>query len=279
MLVFNLLFLHFLTCVLGGKLGANDGWKSTSNITGRIIGGVDALPGQFPWHIQFAFPGYACGGSLIAVDVVLTAAHCVVDLDEYGMKDTKVIGGMVNPSSVTQVRHVAAIVYHEKYTDEDLYNDVALVKLRRPFNIKGSGGTIETIALPSRHTELQDLVLVTGWGMVSSMEDRAHALQVVDLPVLDYDLCPDRRTFCAGEVGFTTCKGDSGSAVVQYEDGQAVVVGIVSSGSQICGDTPSRFMKVTFYLDWILRQTKSLRQGQFSKASTEAVWAAIDKAI
>ncbi|XP_064470578.1 transmembrane protease serine 11B-like protein isoform X2 [Ornithodoros turicata] len=228
---------------------------------------------------QFAFPDYVCGGSLIAADVVLTAAHCVVDLNESGMKATKVFGGMVNPSSVTQVRHVAAIVYHEEYLDGEPYNDVALVKLRRPFNIKGSGGTIGTITLPSINTEVQDLVLVTGWGVVSPMNDEAQALQVVVLPVLDYYLCPDRRAFCAGEVELTTCSGDSGSAVVQYEDGQAVVVGIVAFGSEICGETPSTFMKVTFYLDWILRHTKNLRQGQFSKASTEAVWAVIDKAI
>ena len=46
--------------------------------TGRIVGGVDALDGQFPHQISLRQGGsHICGGSIISRKFVLTAAHCV----------------------------------------------------------------------------------------------------------------------------------------------------------------------------------------------------------
>ena len=49
-----------------------------------IIGGSEAEPGAWPWQVALiqrtqpnAYFGQFCGGSLIAPDWVLTAAHCV----------------------------------------------------------------------------------------------------------------------------------------------------------------------------------------------------------
>ena len=50
----------------------------------RVMNGDDAEPGDFPWAVALVFPdmepelGQFCGGSLIAPDVVLTAAHCTM---------------------------------------------------------------------------------------------------------------------------------------------------------------------------------------------------------
>ena len=53
--------------------------KSTQS---RIVGGKEAIVGQFPWLAQIwlnkgATDKFICGGSLITDDVLVTAAHCI----------------------------------------------------------------------------------------------------------------------------------------------------------------------------------------------------------
>jgi len=46
--------------------------------TSRVIGGVDATPGYWPWQVGLYFSGqFFCGGSLISPEWVVTAAHCI----------------------------------------------------------------------------------------------------------------------------------------------------------------------------------------------------------
>ena len=53
--------------------------------SGRIVGGTDALDGQFPHQISLRRLGsHTCGGSIISRNYVLTAAHCVIVQDEEG---------------------------------------------------------------------------------------------------------------------------------------------------------------------------------------------------
>ena len=65
---------------------AIDGANSTSSHsllsgirTGRVVGGSDALPGEFCWQVALinSLNQYLCGGALIGTQWVLTAAHCV----------------------------------------------------------------------------------------------------------------------------------------------------------------------------------------------------------
>lgn len=46
----------------------------------RIIGGADALPGQFPYQISLIVNNsHICGGSIIDNQWILTAGHCVAE--------------------------------------------------------------------------------------------------------------------------------------------------------------------------------------------------------
>ena len=53
---------------------------TTSSTAHHIIGGMDAVEDAYPYvvSLQYISAGHSCGGSLIARDVVLTAAHCQI---------------------------------------------------------------------------------------------------------------------------------------------------------------------------------------------------------
>ena len=47
------------------------------HVQGKILGGVDALEGKWPWQASVHFVGFhICGGSIIDEYWILSAAHC-----------------------------------------------------------------------------------------------------------------------------------------------------------------------------------------------------------
>eukprot|EP00984_Skeletonema_dohrnii_P003063 scaffold1031_cov125-Skeletonema_dohrnii-CCMP3373.AAC.2 len=95
--------------------------QQTRIVNGDIVAGKN---GDYPFQVQVG--GWLCGGSLIAPDVVLTAAHCI-------------IGG--SPSHVNiwdgsrkrmTPRTVQSAVMHPRYKSDRLSDDIALIKLSGP---------------------------------------------------------------------------------------------------------------------------------------------------
>ena len=78
MSVFTAIFLSFLVIAVAGY--SNDD---------RIVGGVDAEPGEFPHQVALLIvdPGrnLQCGGSLITPGLVITAGHCCHGLVQGGI--------------------------------------------------------------------------------------------------------------------------------------------------------------------------------------------------
>ena len=77
----------------------------------RIIGGEKAPHDEYPWFYR----GYGCGGSLVAPDIILTAAHCGDIFSELDLEYENVI-------------------YHPAYVQNDHYvtHDFMVVKLSTP---------------------------------------------------------------------------------------------------------------------------------------------------
>jgi len=231
----------------------------------RIIGGAAARQGDFPYQVSIRrsgwSPGHVCGGSIIDDQHILTAAHCVYGK---GPGDFSIVAGdvMLDRSSCTSVRRsVSAIFMHKEYNTNTFENDIALIRISKPFPTDNKN----IMAINLRNMTLNEGTAcnVTGWGKTSTSNPALpNNLQYVEVPIIPADKCSDSNDYnigdgmvCAGcsEGGRDACQGDSGGPL-QCE---GYLVGIVSwgRGCALAG-YPGVYTNVGFYEEWI-SETKS----------------------
>lgn len=105
-------------------------------LTYHILGGEATGVGDFPHMAALGFPStegisFKCGGSLVAENFVLTAAHCLTR-----EQPTVVRLGVVNlldnvAATGGQEIPVADIIMHPDYVPRFNYHDIALLRLQR----------------------------------------------------------------------------------------------------------------------------------------------------
>ncbi|NXA43389.1 TMPS5 protease, partial [Eudromia elegans] len=138
----------------------------------RVLGGADAPRGRWPWQVSVQYDSqHRCGGSVLAPDWVVTAAHCVHSYRRRRREASGwlVLAGVVAHAAAGQEVVGAAvekIIYHSLYDDKTLDYDIALMKLQAPLNFSD---TVRAVCLPPAR---QDLLQgadcwVSGWGYTS----------------------------------------------------------------------------------------------------------------
>ena len=105
---------------------------------GRVVGGDEAAPHQFPWlaHMTCTSGGWLCTSSIIAEDWILTAGHCVSGCTAYSI----IVGAhdRTNPEPGSETITSNESILHEDYSAFTLHNDIGLIRLPKPVTFSGN---------------------------------------------------------------------------------------------------------------------------------------------
>lgn len=244
---------------------------------------------------------YVCGGSFVSETQVITAAHCVVDID--GTPAALVQAGPAEGTRVPfQYVTASSVAVHPGYRPHltgDEANDIALLTFSSPI----SG--VATVALPTpdvaaRLSQGGEPAYSAGWGATFSGGEVALNYSVADLRVIPDAVCANRAStyrvgnlvyeglgwsmqpefmLCAGGAtddgrAVDTCQGDSGGPLVGGDIAAPVLIGVVSWGVGCAGFdegtpvrlTPGVYARVSSYLGWLSEQGVELPDETLSRA-------------
>lgn len=258
------------------------GMTSAQAAETRIIGGDDAAQGAWPWIVSLEYAAstgtpydaHFCGGSLIASQWVLTAAHCVEDATPADLLVR--VGGydLSRSSSAGTAASVDRILVHPEYNGESYDQDLALLHL-------SSAVTIDPLA-PIGYSAMASLasgssLTVMGWGATreTTPYDYPTVLQQVDVPLIADSTCNSAygggitaNMLCAGEMsgGKDSCYGDSGGPLILGNSSStAVQVGIVSWGNG-CGvaNYPGVYTRLANYSAWLSQHQSHLSMDTYT---------------
>jgi len=255
-------------------------------LTPRIVGGNTAQlthwPGQAALRSRSADSiNYFCGGAAISDRWILTAAHCMADINPDGSSPdgtTEIVLGIDDLDKVgdDNVFGMDKFVIREGYTKPELSGqDIALIHLNRSYAGPTARLSLEAATDPQTPPGAQ--VRVAGFGSLrygaSSNIFRAadgHAysagsrrLLEASVPTVSVGQCKehyakdkiDEGQLCAGleQGGRDSCQGDSGGPLVAYDRGGCPYqVGIVSWGRGCAGARDyGVYTRVSYHAQWI----------------------------
>ncbi|HEX5927992.1 MAG TPA: serine protease [Solirubrobacterales bacterium] len=255
-------------------------WPHHRGAQASIIGGTPAAIADFP-SLAFiaAEDRFTCTGSVIAPRVVLTAGHCVEDLEVGGFTSPgayTVVTGSANPRQAGGNRtQVAETHVFPRFDPGTARGDAALLVLSTP--TPAPAIPLATAADGALYAGGAG-VLLAGWGLTSPNSRSApDNLRFTSNVVLDPGSCRSRTRsyyppYSTAEQMCTidppdrrngACFGDSGGPVIaQRADGTPVEIGIVSTGGPQCSTkVPNIFTRADLVSTWAAEWVAAIETG------------------
>lgn len=264
------LVLAAIAALLLGAAPAASAAGAHASIIGGSPAAISSLPSLAFIEAQTsAQEGFDCTGTVVAPRVVLTAGHCVEDIESGRVtpaSDYAVAIGVSDVGAATpeNVFHVSRAVVYPSFSPSLLHNDAGLLVLTTPTSAPALAmATGADSGLLASGTELT----IAGWGLTNPQQ------KGVDGILRSATTQVQSGSFCAGRVGryypfyspgtqlcaidppsysAGTCHGDSGGPAIATSGSTAVEVGIVSLGEAKCSTKlPDVFTRVDKISSWV----------------------------
>jgi len=194
-----------------------------------------------------------CTGTLIAPQVVISAAHCVGAA--LSSLDFAIGTDSANPTAVIPIKKVVGNPnYNHSSSNISARADVAIYFLKEP----ATNFVASIVPIPFNDSTLSDLrgqkVQNVGYGVTSTSNDsntRRYWTAETVAAVSSFDF-----TTHFDQNGSGTCSGDSGGPSLQMVNGELRVVGTVSWGDAQCQDE-GHYALASYNHAWIQQQISS----------------------
>jgi len=205
----------------------------------KIVGGDETKPGEFDPVVGVEAGHDLCTGTLVTPEVVLTAGHCLADIEDED--EIRVLFGQDLSELPQTAIHATDFGVHPDFCADcglDIH-DYGYIVIGAEYT--DPDGVIPPIVDQSEWDDMMRIgeeVTLVGYGVNPDAESITMGIgqkRKVETQISKWS--PAGLEFFAGGDNRDSCQGDSGGpAFVTNEDGELRLAGITSRGSDPCGN-------------------------------------------